>query len=593
MMNLEKYIECNKDKSIQELIKERDNLNEKIKYHEIECALNNELIHPNYLYCLNWITKTIIKKQTEEMQDIERENTDDIASGILGFVVGDCLGVPVEFKSRSYLKLNPVKDMLEKGTHFQPKGTWSDDTSMVIATMESLVKLEGYNSKSFYDMADRFVDWYKKGLYTPNGETFDIGNTTKEALDKFILKKDKNCGKSSLYDNGNGSLMRIIPLAYYFYKADIGLQQRKKITFQVSSITHSHIISLYACLMYVEFLMNILYGMDKYEAYKYMLETINESLDSEETQNRKMLTEAYKRILNGKINTLKEKDIKSTGYVVDTLEAVLWVVLNSKEYKESVLKAVNLGNDTDTIGALVGGLLGAIYGLNSIPAEWIASVIKKEEILNICELMENTEYKKIEEFITITGQILNYKNISSEYESLYTILSEYRDYHKKTEAGKCPGDTARILCNKLVFNGMSVATYNCIPRVELYELSNSNNKKEDINKLDVLECLALITSIDRQEYYGYEFCHHEYTANGVLPLLVNRILDIIEYKINKDKKIILEYINSEKKYIIYSDQTIVIYNNLKNKVKIETRKLTKEQYEEILKKFKKAKDVFC
>lgn len=548
MISPQGYMEQHKDKPLEELVKERNKLIEKLNEYEAENILNIKqqknigiIIDPSpevryscYNEYLNAITDLIIERQNERTDKTPIDNkkkTDDITAGVLGFVIGDCLGVPVEFKNRYWLKSNPVKDMLEKGSHFQPKGTWSDDTSMVLATMHSLIKLRGYSNNSFYDMADKFVKWYKEGLYTPNGEAFDIGNTTRTALDKFIVNRNKECGEGSLYDNGNGSLMRILPLAYYFYKTNIELEQRKSITFEVSSITHSHIMSKYACLMYVEYLLNILKGTDKYEAYKLMVKAIGELLKSEEKQNKKIISEAYKRILNGKIDKLKEDDIKSSGYVVDTLESVLWIVLNSKEYKESVLEAVNLGDDTDTVGALAGGLLGAIYGYDSIPVEWINLVIRKNEILEICRSWETTKFNTSEDYITIGGEIL-VENDASKYTLLYEALKKYRDYHKGlnlTDKKKVEEYAFQIV-KELFEIKILCRNYDEITRVTVCELKESNDKKTDINKLNVLECLSLITVIQRESYWdgGYTEVFYEYTENEILPLLINRILDIIE-----------------------------------------------------------------
>ena len=173
----------------------------------------------------------------------------NVRDGIYGFIVGDALGVPVEFSYRFVLEKDPVRDMREFGTHFQPKGTWSDDSSMMIATIDSLICKNGYNiNDSFYDMADKFVSWYKDRKYTPHNEVFDIGGATRKALNNYINNRDKLCGCGEISDNGNGSLMRILPLAYYFYVANLDIEKRKEITFEVSSITHSHIISKYGCL---------------------------------------------------------------------------------------------------------------------------------------------------------------------------------------------------------------------------------------------------------------------------------------------------------------------------------------------------------
>lgn len=274
--------------------------------------------------------------------------------------------------------------MREFGTHFQPKGTWSDDSSMMLATIDSLICKNGYNiNDSFYDMADKFVSWYKDRQYTPHNEVFDIGGATRKALNNYINNRDKLCGCGEISDNGNGSLMRILPLAYYFYATNLEIEKRKEIVFEVSSITHSHIISKYGCLIYIEFALNILKNQNNHDLLSLYSETVKEIktlLKNESKEVQKIIEKAYKRVLDGKINKEKYENIKSSGYVVDTLEAIFWTILNSNDYSESILKAVNLGDDTDTVGALTGGIAGIIYREYQIPKEWIKSIQRKDYI---------------------------------------------------------------------------------------------------------------------------------------------------------------------------------------------------------------------
>ena len=138
-----------------------------------------------------------------------------IKNGIIGFVVGDVLGVPVEFMAREELRKNPVVNLREYGTHNQPLGSWSDDTSMTLATMDSIIHKEEIDTT---DIGNRFLYWYRKNEYTPLGKVFDIGRTTIQALVKYELKLDevKNCGEDDEYSNGNGSLMRMIPIALLY-----------------------------------------------------------------------------------------------------------------------------------------------------------------------------------------------------------------------------------------------------------------------------------------------------------------------------------------------------------------------------------------
>ena len=319
-----------------------------------------------------------------------------VKAGIFGVCIGDALGVPVEFRSREQLKRSPVTTMRAFGTHRQPAGTWSDDSSLMFCLADSLCK--GYDLE---DIALKFLQWYNEEIWTPHGSVFDIGIATSQAIHRISKGTSPTlCGGTSEFDNGNGSLMRILPLLFYI--KDFQIKRRFDIIKSVSSITHGHIRSVLACFIYVEFALEILKGKDKWEAYKIMQETIKEFLDynpicSQEEMNK------FHRILELKVGeydiaplyNLQEEEISSSGYVLHSLEASLWCFLNSESYSEAVLKAVNLGEDTDTTGAITGGISGIYYGFENIPQEWIVELVRKEDIENLCEKLEkNLEWKK-------------------------------------------------------------------------------------------------------------------------------------------------------------------------------------------------------
>lgn len=268
-----------------------------------------------------------------------------LRSAVYGFIVGDCLGVPFEFKRRGSFNCS---GMTGHGTHNQPAGTWSDDTSMMLATLDSLGK--GNYKTDTKDMGSRFKKWIYEGKYTSDGKVFDYGITTKQAL-------DLGAGLDDYYSNGNGSLMRVLPLAFIeCIDSDID---------KVSAITHAHPISKEACRIYVTIAKALIKGGS--------LKSILNGIATSETFERLKY-----------IDTLKEQYIKSSGFVVDTLEASLWSLITTDSYKDAVLKAVNLGDDTDTIGAVTGGLAGIIYGYEAIPKEWIISLRGKKLIDSYC-----------------------------------------------------------------------------------------------------------------------------------------------------------------------------------------------------------------
>ncbi|KRB54041.1 ADP-ribosylglycohydrolase family protein [Flavobacterium sp. Root186] len=312
----------------------------------------------------------------------------NIKAGLFGLAVGDALGVPVEFESRTYLKENPVSDMFGFGTHHQPEGTWSDDSSLAFCLAESLCS--GFDLN---DIAKNFVRWYSADLWTPHGEVFDIGIATRSAILNIAKGHQPDlCGGFEEKDNGNGSLMRILPLVFYLQKEkDIEIIYQK--VKQVSSITHAHFRSVFSCFIYVVYCLEILKGKEKFEVYREMQRILLKFL--EDKKYNEFEIQLFDRILKNDISTYPEINIHSSGYVLDSLQASFWCFLNFETYEETVLKAVNLGEDTDTTGAIAGGLAGIYYGIENIPKKWIEKLVKSNEIKDLAERLEENLNKNI------------------------------------------------------------------------------------------------------------------------------------------------------------------------------------------------------
>ena len=303
------------------------------------------------------------------------EKLQKIKGIIFGHAVADAIGVPVEFKSREELKKNPVTDMREYGTYNQPKGTWSDDTSLTLCTLESIAEKQDVHPE---DIMKRF-GWYLNDNYmTPHGDMFDIGITTRNAIWQYLYGDKYPYGSSDVNSNGNGSLMRIIPVTlFHVFKKQSPVKYRDDIH-NVSMLTHAHERSVLACGIYDFVLQEIIKNPT--------MESVRNGLDNAYSVYKlNYEIKTYTRLFKYDFALLPESEIKSTGYVVDSLEAAIWCLLNTKSYKECVLKAVNLGGDTDTVGAIAGGLAGALYGYDAIPEKWLNSLVKKEMIDKLCE----------------------------------------------------------------------------------------------------------------------------------------------------------------------------------------------------------------
>lgn len=223
--------------------------------------------------------------------------------------------------------------MVGHGTHNQPAGTWSDDTSMALALCDSYRELGWWDVE---DVRSKFKAWFSHGAYTVDG-LFDIGNATAQAL-------RTGRGLSGEFDNGNGSLMRTIPLAF----TDATDDEIRAL----SAITHAHSTSCNACVDMVRIARELIAGKPISDAVPHALQ----------------------------LTTTPRGDIRSSGYVLDALRAALWCLVNTSTYEECVLAAVNLGDDTDTTAAVAGALAGIVYGLKAIPSEWLDTLRGKDVI---------------------------------------------------------------------------------------------------------------------------------------------------------------------------------------------------------------------
>ena len=298
---------------------------------------------------------------------------------IIGHAVGDAMGFPTEFSRRDELLKNPVLEMIDSPDVGQPAGSWSDDTAMEIATIDSFIHKKCFDYK---DIMDRWVKWISESEYTPTGVTFDIGRTCLKAIKKYCNgSAPLQCGSTSINENGNGSLMRILPVALYAYMRNLDDISIQRLTDEMSSLTHAHEVSRLGCYIYVRLIICLLKGYTKEEVYKYIqsLDYSSYSLDS---------INLYTRILNATIKDQAIDSIKSTGYIVDTLECALWIFMNAMDYKESIIASTNIGGDTDTIGAIVGSMAGIYYGIDSIPSKWLDKLQRKEYLVELTSKFE-------------------------------------------------------------------------------------------------------------------------------------------------------------------------------------------------------------
>jgi ADP-ribosylglycohydrolase len=309
-----------------------------------------------------------------------------VVASLLGLAAGDALGVPVEFEPRRAREVDPVRGMRGGGTWKLEAGTWSDDTSLALCLADSIVE-KGFDPE---DCGQRSLAWLDKGLWTARGEAFDVGGATRRALDRIRAGLPAVlAGGRGENDNGNGSLMRILPASAWL--SSLPEPARFRAIASYSATTHGHPRSLLACWLHCLVSGRLLGGEEPRAAYKAAMGEANSLLPGLPDSARAEAG-AYGRVLGGDLPSLPAADIRGSGYVLHCLEAALWCLTTTPDFPSCVLAAVNLGDDADTTGAVAGGLAGLAYGRAAIPGEWIASLARVGDIealaLRLASLVE-------------------------------------------------------------------------------------------------------------------------------------------------------------------------------------------------------------
>ena len=309
-----------------------------------------------------------------------------VKEGIIGCAVGDAFGYSSKGQERDELLNKPVLKMLPSIKNGIPKGSWSDSTSLTLATMNSICK----KNIDYNDIAECCVSWITSNKYCSVNESFGIGKTTLKSLIKYTKRElpAAKCGSLEFEENGNSSLKMILPFAYYFTALKVSRKDMFEVIKNVCSITHRQEISICACYIYFNYLLFIMNNNNKFTALK-KIKTLDYSMFSNKT------LDFFSRILIGNLDELEIDEIRSSSFVVDTLEAGLWCFIKGDNYKNSVIGSANIGGDTSSISAITGTLSALYYGIDSIPKQWINDLRKYDYLV---ELSEN--YEKFLRFLS-------------------------------------------------------------------------------------------------------------------------------------------------------------------------------------------------
>lgn len=288
---------------------------------------------------------------------------------LLGLAVGDAIGTTVEFRSRG--SFPTVTDMIGGGPFQLKAGQWTDDTSMALCLGTSLISKNGFDP---VDQMDRYWDWYQNGYLSSTGQCFDIGNTVGYALNRYHRLGEPFSGGTSPQMAGNGSLMRLAPIAMYYFP---DLNQILKFSGESSRTTHGALECIEACQLFAEMLFRAFSDLSKDEIL------LNASVQSSSAKIQDIASGTYCR--------KSIHQIKGTGYVVESLEAALWCFYHTMNFESAVLQAANLGDDADTTAAICGQIAGAYYGESAIPAKWLERLYMNAEIRSLADKLATCE----------------------------------------------------------------------------------------------------------------------------------------------------------------------------------------------------------
>ncbi len=286
---------------------------------------------------------------------------------LLGLAIGDALGVAVEFQYPGTFE--PVTGYRGGGPHGLAPGEWTDDTSMVLALADSIAEV-GWDLN---DQAARYVRWWQEGQYSVNGRCFDIGNATISALHRFRETGDaRTSGDPSEHASGNGSIMRLAPVPIrYCYMFPNGIEDLVEKAVESSLPTHASPQCLSACVYMTIVLCGLIEGRPREEVLDPEWEPLRRAREIAPFHPE------IAEVAEGSFRRKHPPEIVGSGYVVKTLEAALWAFHDAKDFREAVLRAVNLGDDADTTGAVCGQLAGAYWGEAGIPREWLEGLAER------------------------------------------------------------------------------------------------------------------------------------------------------------------------------------------------------------------------
>lgn len=475
------------------------------------------------------------KKYYEEiLKELNRFKNEIIESSIVGYAIGDALGTQVENRTRDDLRLNPVLDFSDKNINIE-KGRWSSNTTLTLYSMDAITNVL-YNDT--FDICkkllDNFMELEEIKNHTLEPYIFNIESLTSKSIIKYKRKlhlyEKGEIDINELITNGdnnittasNASLARIVPISIYAETLEDD-EEYVNMIYRATAITHNHAINKIANLIYSKFLDFIINGDDSVIAYsktkKYFKDNNDMLIKLSGSSYLKNII-LFDRILKDDINTLEEKDIISNKNAIETLEAVMWVILNTTNFKEALLKAVNLGNNSNVITALTGAIAAILYEKESVPIQWESNLISlvdiKKKIFN---------YQKRLKYPVVKRECVNGHHIDQIIldNLIMDLINDPAKLCSLVEEGN-----ASIYSGSLKVFSDYFFEYNKSDFSYVNTIKQIKDNKE-IRDYSYNECIALITSFFRKDKFKSGYTHEIIITNSFLPVVV-RLKELTSFK---------------------------------------------------------------
>jgi ADP-ribosyl-[dinitrogen reductase] hydrolase len=287
----------------------------------------------------------------------------DKANGCLvGLAVGDAVGTTLEFRQRGTFE--PITDMVGGGPFDLFPGQWTDDTSMALCLAHSLIHKKGFDP---VDQMNRYCNWYQYGYMSSTGECFDIGATVATALNSYMKTGNPFSGSIDERSSGNGSLMRLAPIAIFYHMNHVDLIRYAG---ESSRTTHGSAECIDACKYFASLLVTAMSARSKEKLLSAFYQPTTSKVSA---------------IASGLYLGKSYEQLTGSGYVIESLESALWCFHKADSFEEAILLVANIGNDADTTAAICGQIAGAFYGENEIPRKWKQQLHDMTSIRVICE----------------------------------------------------------------------------------------------------------------------------------------------------------------------------------------------------------------